>query len=255
MCQACITTSNYITTEEERGRRRRGPGPSPASCGTESPEGAAITLTVLEGACWRAWATGRRGAFRHRLLSFRRPLTCVSPVPSRSSKGSTLPRRGGKKAPEVSGKGEESGRGPDGQVQLEDLERNQKILQWMMDGDRQRKSSHGWVRFTRRCRHGNHPVRSRGEGFTCSSALAFQRQHQQLQTDDSQQRVPAPHLGGAPRGRAPLGLRPAAQQPLLGVARPTRLVVSPGPALAPLHPGSRDAPQPSAEPPHPAGGG
>lgn len=29
------------------------------------------------------------------------------------------------------------------QVQLEDLERNQKIMQWMMDGDRQRKSSHG----------------------------------------------------------------------------------------------------------------
>uniref|UniRef100_H3CS40 Axin-1 n=1 Tax=Tetraodon nigroviridis TaxID=99883 RepID=H3CS40_TETNG len=60
-----------------------------------------------------------------------------------SSKGSTLPRRGGKKAPEMSGKGEESGRGMDAQVQLEDLERNQKILQWMMDGDRQRKGSHG----------------------------------------------------------------------------------------------------------------
>lgn len=81
--------------------------------------------------------------------SFRCPLTrarvcvCASPVPSCSSKGSTLPRRGGKKAPEISGKGEESGRGMDAQVQLEDLERNQKILQWMMDGDRQRKSSHG----------------------------------------------------------------------------------------------------------------
>lgn len=43
----------------------------------------------------------------------------------------------------MSGKGEESARGLDSQVPLEDLERNQKILQWMMDGDRQRKSSHG----------------------------------------------------------------------------------------------------------------
>lgn len=62
---------------------------------------------------------------------------------SSSSKGSTLSRRGCKKATETSGKGEESGRGLETQVPLEDLERNQKILQWMMEGDRQRKSSHG----------------------------------------------------------------------------------------------------------------
>lgn len=68
---------------------------------------------------------------------------CASPVLFCSSKGSTLARRGGKKATEISGKGDESGRGMEAQVQLEDLERNQKILQWMMDGDRQRKSSHG----------------------------------------------------------------------------------------------------------------
>lgn len=60
-----------------------------------------------------------------------------------SSKGSTLSRRGCKKTSETSGKGEESGRGMETQVPLEDLERNQKILQWMMDGDRQRKGSHG----------------------------------------------------------------------------------------------------------------
>lgn len=60
-----------------------------------------------------------------------------------SSKGSTLSRRGCKKASETSGKGDESGRGMEAQVPLEDLERNQKILQWMMEGDRQRKSSHG----------------------------------------------------------------------------------------------------------------
>lgn len=66
-------------------------------------------------------------------------VTCITC----SSKGSTLSRRGCKKAPEISGKGEESARGLDTQVPLEDLERNQKILQWMMDGDRQRKSSHG----------------------------------------------------------------------------------------------------------------
>ncbi|XP_056265698.1 axin-1-like [Pseudoliparis swirei] len=60
-----------------------------------------------------------------------------------SSKGSTLSRRGSKKTPEPSGKGDESGRGMEGQVPLEDLERNQKILQWMMEGDRQRKTSHG----------------------------------------------------------------------------------------------------------------
>uniref|UniRef100_A0A8C9X0F6 Axin-1 n=1 Tax=Sander lucioperca TaxID=283035 RepID=A0A8C9X0F6_SANLU len=60
-----------------------------------------------------------------------------------SSKGSTLSRRSCKKTPETSGKGDESGRGMEGQVPLEDLERNQKILQWMMEGDRQRKTSHG----------------------------------------------------------------------------------------------------------------
>ncbi|XP_077461410.1 axin-1-like isoform X2 [Stigmatopora argus] len=58
------------------------------------------------------------------------------------NKGSTLSRRG-KKTTEVSGKGDDFGRGMDAQVPLEDLERNQKILQWMMEGDRQRKSSHG----------------------------------------------------------------------------------------------------------------
>lgn len=81
----------------------------------------------------------------HGVLSLRLPLTrvCASPVSPCSSKGSTLSRRGCKKAPEISGKGEESARGLDTQVPLEDLERNQKILQWMMDGDRQRKSSHG----------------------------------------------------------------------------------------------------------------
>uniref|UniRef100_A0A8C5D3W2 Axin-1 n=1 Tax=Gouania willdenowi TaxID=441366 RepID=A0A8C5D3W2_GOUWI len=40
-------------------------------------------------------------------------------------------------------KAEDSGRGVETQVPLEDLERNQKILQWMMDGDRQRKTTHG----------------------------------------------------------------------------------------------------------------
>uniref|UniRef100_A0A671TU34 Axin-1 n=1 Tax=Sparus aurata TaxID=8175 RepID=A0A671TU34_SPAAU len=60
-----------------------------------------------------------------------------------SSKGSTLSRRGCKKAAETSGKGDESGRGMETQVPMEDLERNQKILQWMMEGDRQRKTSHG----------------------------------------------------------------------------------------------------------------
>uniref|UniRef100_A0A8C2YVC9 Axin-1 n=1 Tax=Cyclopterus lumpus TaxID=8103 RepID=A0A8C2YVC9_CYCLU len=60
-----------------------------------------------------------------------------------SSKGSTLSRRGSKKTSETSGKGDENGRGMEGQVPLEDLERNQKILQWMMEGDRQRKTSHG----------------------------------------------------------------------------------------------------------------
>uniref|UniRef100_A0A3Q1ERC3 Axin-1 n=1 Tax=Acanthochromis polyacanthus TaxID=80966 RepID=A0A3Q1ERC3_9TELE len=64
------------------------------------------------------------------------------------SKGSTLSRRGCKKTSETSGKGDESGRGLETQVQLEDLERNQKILQWMMEGDRQRKGSHGSSRRT-----------------------------------------------------------------------------------------------------------
>uniref|UniRef100_A0A8C7ZMA2 Axin-1 n=2 Tax=Oryzias sinensis TaxID=183150 RepID=A0A8C7ZMA2_9TELE len=59
-----------------------------------------------------------------------------------SSKGSTLSRRGCKKT-ETVGKAEEGGRGVETQVPLEDLERNQKILQWMMEGDRQRKSTHG----------------------------------------------------------------------------------------------------------------
>ncbi|KAM3623615.1 uncharacterized protein V6R79_013278 [Siganus canaliculatus] len=59
------------------------------------------------------------------------------------SKGSTLSRRSCKKMLETAGKGEEIGRGQEAQVPLEDLERNQKILQWMMEGDRQRKSSHG----------------------------------------------------------------------------------------------------------------
>lgn len=121
---------------------RQGPGLRPTSCGTETLEGVGTSPTVLEPAPWMAWVTGRPPLlFTRSFLSFRRPLT--SSVPSRSSKGSTLTRRGGKKAPEMSGKSEESGRGLDTQVQLEDLERNQKILQWMMDGDRQRKSSHG----------------------------------------------------------------------------------------------------------------
>ncbi|XP_033838124.1 axin-1-like isoform X1 [Periophthalmus magnuspinnatus] len=61
-----------------------------------------------------------------------------------SSKGSTLSRRGGKK-PEPSGKGEEAVRAADAPVPLEDMERNQKILQWMMEGEalRHKKSSHG----------------------------------------------------------------------------------------------------------------
>lgn len=68
---------------------------------------------------------------------------CVLPVSFCSSKGSTLSRRGCKKTSETSGKGDEGGRGQEAQVPLEDLDRNQKILQWMMEGDRQRKSSHG----------------------------------------------------------------------------------------------------------------
>uniref|UniRef100_A0A1A8EE01 Axin-1 n=1 Tax=Nothobranchius kadleci TaxID=1051664 RepID=A0A1A8EE01_NOTKA len=60
-----------------------------------------------------------------------------------SSKGSTMSRRSCKKTAESLGKVDESGRGLETQVPMEDLERNQKILQWMMEGDRQRKSSHG----------------------------------------------------------------------------------------------------------------
>lgn len=64
-----------------------------------------------------------------------------------SSKGSTLSRRGGKKN-EPSSKGEEIGRTLDAPGPLEDMERNmernQKIMQWMMEGDalRHKKSSH-----------------------------------------------------------------------------------------------------------------
>ncbi|KAJ3614801.1 hypothetical protein NHX12_018371 [Muraenolepis orangiensis] len=60
-----------------------------------------------------------------------------------SSKGSTLSRRSIKKA-DMSGKGEENGRGSDSQVPMEDLERNQKILQWMMEGEalRHKKGTH-----------------------------------------------------------------------------------------------------------------
>uniref|UniRef100_A0A3Q3DVG9 Axin-1 n=1 Tax=Hippocampus comes TaxID=109280 RepID=A0A3Q3DVG9_HIPCM len=56
-----------------------------------------------------------------------------------NSKGSTLSRRG-KKPSEASGKGDDGSRGMDAQVPLEDLERNQKILQWMMDGDSSRRT-------------------------------------------------------------------------------------------------------------------
>lgn len=70
-------------------------------------------------------------------------LVCFYLFATCSSKGSTLPRRGCKKVSETSGKGDESGRSMEAQVPLEDLERNQKILQWMMEGDRQRKSTHG----------------------------------------------------------------------------------------------------------------
>ncbi|XP_061130388.1 axin-1-like isoform X1 [Syngnathus typhle] len=59
-----------------------------------------------------------------------------------NSKGSTLSRRG-KKPSDTSGKVDDGRGGMDAQVPLEDLERNQKILQWMMEGDKQRKSSHG----------------------------------------------------------------------------------------------------------------
>jgi len=44
----------------------------------------------------------------------------------------------------MSGKVEENGRGSDSQVPTEDLERNQKILQWMMEGEalRHKKGAH-----------------------------------------------------------------------------------------------------------------
>ncbi|KAM9313937.1 axin-1-like isoform 2-T2 [Pholidichthys leucotaenia] len=66
------------------------------------------------------------------------------------SKGSTLSRRGCKKTSETSGKGDESGRGLETQAPMEDLERNQKIFRWMVDGDRQRKSTHGGASGSRR---------------------------------------------------------------------------------------------------------
>uniref|UniRef100_A0A8C7K7K3 Axin-1 n=1 Tax=Oncorhynchus kisutch TaxID=8019 RepID=A0A8C7K7K3_ONCKI len=61
-----------------------------------------------------------------------------------SSKGSTLSKRGSKKGAEPTGKGDE-GRVQEAQVPLEDLERNHKILQWMMEGEalRHKKNTHG----------------------------------------------------------------------------------------------------------------
>ncbi|CAL1600804.1 unnamed protein product [Knipowitschia caucasica] len=61
-----------------------------------------------------------------------------------SSKGSTLSRRGAKKN-EASGKGDESIRAAEAPVPPEDMERNHKIMQWMMEGEalRHKKSSHG----------------------------------------------------------------------------------------------------------------
>uniref|UniRef100_A0A3P8YCA8 Axin-1 n=1 Tax=Esox lucius TaxID=8010 RepID=A0A3P8YCA8_ESOLU len=60
------------------------------------------------------------------------------------SKGSTLSKRSSKKGAEPAGKCDE-GRVQEAQVQPEDLERNQKILQWMMEGEalRQKKNTHG----------------------------------------------------------------------------------------------------------------
>uniref|UniRef100_A0A674DFQ0 Axin-1 n=1 Tax=Salmo trutta TaxID=8032 RepID=A0A674DFQ0_SALTR len=60
------------------------------------------------------------------------------------SKGSTLSKRGSKKGAEPTGKGDE-GRVQEAQVPLEDLERNHKILQWMMEGEalRHKKNTHG----------------------------------------------------------------------------------------------------------------
>ncbi|KAK7929621.1 hypothetical protein WMY93_006016 [Mugilogobius chulae] len=140
-----------------------------------------------------------------------------------SSKGSTLSRRGGKKA-DAAAKTEESARAADAPVPLEDMERNQKILQWMMEGEalRHKKSSHG-----------GSTSGSRRTGTSSES--------------------PRPHLGGASRGRSPLGYRAAPEQPLLVACRP--VCRQPGPAFAPLHPGPRHAPEPRPQPPHPAGRG
>lgn len=68
-----------------------------------------------------------------------------------NSKGSTLSRRGGKKV-EPGSKMDDGGRGPEGPVQMEDLERNQKILQWMMEGEalRHKKNTHGSSTSSRR---------------------------------------------------------------------------------------------------------
>lgn len=70
-----------------------------------------------------------------------------------SSKGSTLSRRGSKKT-DTLGKGDERGQVLETQVPLEDMERNQKIIQWMMEGDalkeRHKKSSHGGSTSSRR---------------------------------------------------------------------------------------------------------
>lgn len=52
-----------------------------------------------------------------------------------------------------------------------------------------------------------------------------------------------------------MGLRPAAQQLLLGVRGDPRLVVHSGPAFAPVHPGPGHATQPRPQPAHAAGGG
>lgn len=108
-------------------------------------------LMGLEPARLRGWVTGK-SVWLYELILIRSDIysdhlnvcvcVCVT-CSSCSSKGSTLSRRGCKKTSETSGKGDESGRGLETQVPLEDLERNQKILQWMMEGDRQRKSSHG----------------------------------------------------------------------------------------------------------------
>uniref|UniRef100_A0A8C5D2B1 Axin-1 n=1 Tax=Gouania willdenowi TaxID=441366 RepID=A0A8C5D2B1_GOUWI len=100
---------------------------------------------ALEPARPREWATGKHVCLVCSNLCADVITRCVHGVDSFcSSKGSTLSRRGCKKTLESSGKAEDSGRGVETQVPLEDLERNQKILQWMMDGDRQRKTTHGF---------------------------------------------------------------------------------------------------------------